>query len=76
MGGRSRRRRGASRPDRREPRSRVGFTLEPAGAAVKLTVVHDGFAPGSTVRDMIGEGWPALLSSLKTLLETGEPLPS
>ncbi|WP_154073959.1 hypothetical protein [Streptomyces sp. TM32] len=24
---------------------------------------------------MIGEGWPPLLSSLKTMLETGEPLP-
>ncbi|WP_026924041.1 ArsR/SmtB family transcription factor [Glycomyces arizonensis] len=57
-----------------EPRSKVTFELEPAGEAVKLTVTHDGFAPGSTVRDMIGQGWPQLLSSMKTLLETGEPL--
>lgn len=58
-----------------EPRSRVTFEIEPLGELVKLTVVHDGFEPGSTVREMIGGGWPALLSSLKTLLETGEALP-
>jgi hypothetical protein len=27
------------------------------------------------VRAMCSQGWPALLSSLKTLLETGAPLP-
>ena len=58
-----------------ERRSKVTFDLEPHGATVKLTVVHDGFDPGSTVRDMVQEGWPALLSSLKTLLETGNTLP-
>ncbi|MDT0612845.1 SRPBCC family protein [Streptomyces lancefieldiae] len=41
----------------------------------ELTVVHDGFEPGSTAREMIQHGWPALLSSLKTLLETGDALP-
>ncbi|MEV6650285.1 SRPBCC domain-containing protein [Streptomyces sp. NPDC051219] len=58
-----------------EPRSKVTFDIEPAGETVKLTVVHDGFEPGGTVRTMIQEGWPALLSSLKTLLETGDTLP-
>ncbi|MGP4016043.1 ArsR/SmtB family transcription factor [Saccharopolyspora sp. 5N708] len=59
-----------------EPRSKVTFEIEPVGDMVKLTVVHDGFEPGSTVLGMISEGWPALLSSLKTLLETGETLPA
>ncbi|MFI6935795.1 ArsR/SmtB family transcription factor [Streptomyces sp. NPDC050287] len=59
-----------------EPRSKVAFDLEPQGETVKLTVVHDGFEPGSTVLDMIGGGWPHLLSSLKTLLETGDILPA
>ncbi|MEU4246242.1 metalloregulator ArsR/SmtB family transcription factor [Amycolatopsis sp. NPDC026612] len=59
----------------RESRSRVTFTLEPHGEMVKLTVLHDGFDPGSTALEMCGQGWPALLSSLKTLLETGVPLP-
>jgi uncharacterized protein YndB with AHSA1/START domain/DNA-binding transcriptional ArsR family regulator len=58
-----------------EPRSKVTFELEPAGDLVKLTVVHDGFEPDSTVLGMVSQGWPAVISSLKTLLETGEPLP-
>jgi uncharacterized protein YndB with AHSA1/START domain len=57
-----------------ERRSKVTFDIEPAGQAVKLTVVHDGFEPGSTVLESISGGWPAILSSLKTLLETGETL--
>jgi DNA-binding transcriptional ArsR family regulator len=60
-----------------EPRSTVTFKIEPAGeGVVKLTVIHDGFAPGSTVAEMVGVGWPAVISSLKTLLETGDPLPA
>ena len=59
-----------------ERRSRVAFDIEPAGEAVKLTVVHDDFEPGSTAATMVRNGWPVFLSSLKTLLETGEPLAS
>jgi uncharacterized protein YndB with AHSA1/START domain/DNA-binding transcriptional ArsR family regulator len=59
-----------------ERRSRVAFDIEPVGDMVKLTVVHDDFEPGSTVATMVRNGWPIFLSSLKTLLETGEPLPS
>ena len=59
-----------------ERRSRVAFTLEPVGELVKLTVVHDDFEPGSTAATMVRNGWPIFLSSLKTLLETGEPLAS
>ncbi|MGH2633925.1 MAG: ArsR/SmtB family transcription factor [Tepidiformaceae bacterium] len=59
-----------------EPRSKVTFDIEPLGEMVKLTIVHDGFEPGSSVIEGVSEGWPALISSLKTLLETGETLPS
>jgi DNA-binding transcriptional ArsR family regulator/uncharacterized protein YndB with AHSA1/START domain len=58
-----------------ERRSRVAFDLEPAGETVKLTVVHDDFEPGSTAVTMVRNGWPAVLSSLKSFLETGEALP-
>ncbi|MFI8966108.1 SRPBCC family protein [Streptomyces sp. NPDC053493] len=58
-----------------EGRSKVTYRIEPAGDMVKLTVVHDDLAPGGTVRGLVGEGWPALVSSLKSLLETGEELP-
>jgi uncharacterized protein YndB with AHSA1/START domain/DNA-binding transcriptional ArsR family regulator len=62
---------------RAEARSRVAFDLEEAGeGVVKLTVIHDGFAPGSAVLEGVRGGWPAVIASLKTLLETGDPLPS
>ncbi len=61
---------------RDERRSRVTFEIEPLGEMVKLTVVHDGFEPGSVMRGMVSQGWPAVASSLKSLLETGEPLPN
>ncbi len=60
---------------RAERRSRVVFNLEPVGGTVKLTVVHTDFDPGSTVLASISGGWPAILSNLKTLLETGQTLP-
>ncbi|MGE5286373.1 MAG: ArsR/SmtB family transcription factor [Micromonosporaceae bacterium] len=59
-----------------ERRSKVTFEIEPAGQVVKLTVVHDDFDPDSTVLKLVSEGWPQLLSSLKTLLETGDTLPA
>lgn len=58
-----------------EPRSKVSFDIEQRGEVVKLTVVHDGFEPGSTVLDLVSQGWPHLIASLKSLLETGEVLP-
>jgi uncharacterized protein YndB with AHSA1/START domain len=59
-----------------EPRSKVTFEIEDLGDLVRLTVVHDDFEPGSGVLEAISQGWPAVLSSLKTLLETGESLPA
>jgi uncharacterized protein YndB with AHSA1/START domain/DNA-binding transcriptional ArsR family regulator len=59
-----------------EARSKVAFDLEPLGDLVKLTVVHDGFEPGSVVASMVSRGWPIVLSNLKTFVETGEPLPT
>ena len=58
----------------KEPISTVTFELEPAGAQVKLTVTHDGFAPGSAMLEAVSGGWPLILASLKSLLETGQPL--
>ena len=50
------------------------FELEPYGKLVKLTLTHEGFAGGSKFYAGISKGWPAILSSLKSLLETGQPL--
>jgi uncharacterized protein YndB with AHSA1/START domain/DNA-binding transcriptional ArsR family regulator len=57
-----------------ERRSKVTFDIEPAGSAVKLTVTHDDFDPGSVILEGVSHGWQPILASLKTLLETGEPL--
>ena len=57
-----------------EPRSQATFELEPVGETVRLTVIHGRFEPGSAILGMISQGWPQLLASLKTFLETGDPL--
>jgi uncharacterized protein YndB with AHSA1/START domain len=61
-----------------EEPSRVTWEIEPQeGGFSKLTVVHDQLegAP-KTAESVSGEGWMMVLSGLKTLLETGEPLAS
>jgi|HubBroStandDraft_4_1064222.scaffolds.fasta_scaffold52560_1 DNA-binding transcriptional ArsR family regulator/uncharacterized protein YndB with AHSA1/START domain len=57
---------------RKEARSKVTFGIEPAGSVVKLTVRHDDFVPDSEMLKAITQGWPMILSRLKTMLETGE----
>ena len=59
---------------RHEPATRVVFTIEPHGGIVKLTVTHEGFIEGSKLLGAVSKGWPAILSGLKSLLETGEVL--
>ena len=57
-----------------EAPSGVAGEIEPLGENCRLTLTHDEFPPGSAVFENVGEGWPVLLSSLKSLIETGEPL--
>ncbi|HEX3658302.1 MAG TPA: SRPBCC family protein [Pirellulales bacterium] len=54
--------------------SRMTYELEPAGDTVKLSVIHEMDKPGSKLIDGVSQGWPAILASLKSLLETGESL--
>lgn len=57
---------------RAEPRSKVSFDIEDVGHGTTcLTVLHDGFPSQSHILPGIRDGWPAVLSSLKTLLENG-----
>ena len=58
-----------------ERTTRVAFEIEPYREVVRLTLTHDRLEPGSEMERGITEGWPMVLSSLKTLLETGRPLP-
>ncbi len=59
---------------RRDRRSRVTFEIEPVSDMVRLTVTHDDLEAGSDMHRKITQGWPRVLSSLKSLLETGRPL--
>jgi uncharacterized protein YndB with AHSA1/START domain len=59
---------------RAEGYSRLTYELEKKGEAVKLTVIHEIERDDSKLIEATSGGWPAILSSLKSLLETGEPL--
>jgi uncharacterized protein YndB with AHSA1/START domain len=59
---------------REEGHSRLTYELEPVGESVKLTLVHEIDRPDSKLIAGVSEGWPHILASLKSLLETGEPL--
>lgn len=54
--------------------SRCTIELEPAGDAVKLTLTHAIDKSPSKLIDAVSGGWPTILSSLKSLLETGDSL--
>jgi uncharacterized protein YndB with AHSA1/START domain len=59
---------------RAEGHSRLTYELEPLGESVKLTLIHEIDKPDSKLIGSTSTGWPAILASLKSLLETGEPL--
>ena len=54
--------------------SRLTYDLEQVGESVKLTVIHEIDKPDSKLIGAVSGGWPHILASLKSLLETGESL--
>lgn len=54
--------------------SRVTFELELIEDMVRLVVTHDLLKAGSEMAKAISGGWPRVLSSMKSFLETGQPL--
>jgi uncharacterized protein YndB with AHSA1/START domain len=54
--------------------SRMTYDIEKDGTSVKLTVTHEMDRPDSKLIEAVSRGWPSILASLKSLLETGEPL--
>jgi uncharacterized protein YndB with AHSA1/START domain len=54
--------------------SRLTYELEQKGEAVKLTVTHEMDKSESKFIKAVSNGWPPILASLKSLLETGESL--
>jgi DNA-binding transcriptional ArsR family regulator/uncharacterized protein YndB with AHSA1/START domain len=51
--------------------STFSYIIEPRGSACKLTLEHHKVPAG---QEGVAEGWSCTLSSLKTLLETGNPV--
>ncbi|MDF3818547.1 SRPBCC family protein [Leptospira sp. 96542] len=62
----------ASQENDPESYSRVSFEIVVYDGMVRLTVTHDELEPNSGMANGIQKGWPIVLSSLKSLLETGE----
>ncbi len=55
-----------------ETMSHVTVALTPETEAVKVVVTNDGFAEDDKEYAQNADGWPRILSRLKTLLETGK----
>ncbi|HLX72142.1 MAG TPA: SRPBCC family protein [Verrucomicrobiae bacterium] len=61
---------------KRQSLSRVTYELTPMGAMVKLRLIHENLLSEDIEKDPnkfqgVNNGWPAVISSLKSLLETG-----
>jgi uncharacterized protein YndB with AHSA1/START domain len=64
---------------KRDGLSRVTYELTPMGPQVKFRLIHENLLPEDIEKDPttfrgINNGWQAVISSLKSLLETGEPI--
>jgi len=60
---------------REKKHTQVTFEIEQFRGVVRLTVTHDHLEPDSEMLRGITDGWPKVLSSLKSFLEVGRPLP-
>lgn len=61
-------------PENLADMSQVSFDISVVGGMVRLDVVHGQFIAGSEMAEKVTGGWPRVLSSLKSLLETGSAL--
>lgn len=64
---------------KRKSLSRVTYEITPMGPQVKLRLIHENLLPEDIENDPstfrgINNGWPAVLSSLKSMLETGQAI--
>jgi uncharacterized protein YndB with AHSA1/START domain len=55
--------------------TRVTWEIEESAPGVcKVSLFHDGLVAGSSTLEQVSDGWPYILSGMKTLLETGKGL--
>jgi uncharacterized protein YndB with AHSA1/START domain len=64
---------------KRDGLSRVTYEITPQGPLVKFRLLHENLLPEDTEKNPdsfrgVNNGWPAVISSLKSLLETGEAM--
>lgn len=59
-------------PEDKADSSRVSFDIERVKDMTRLTIVHGSFKAGSKMAGKVSHGWPLVLSSLKSYLETGK----
>jgi uncharacterized protein YndB with AHSA1/START domain len=52
--------------------SRFAYEIEPMGACAKLTLTHSIERLNSRFIGAVSDGWPMVISNLKSLLETGD----
>jgi uncharacterized protein YndB with AHSA1/START domain len=63
------------KPDLRlEGYSRMTYELEQQGEVVKFTLIHESEKTDSKFIQAVSTGWPMILASVKSLLETGVSL--
>ncbi len=65
----------AADEEHEDKHTRVRIDIESYHKVVRLMVTHDLLEPGSEMQRSIMEGWPKVISSLKSLMEIGKPLP-
>ena len=58
-----------------EKTSRLTFEISSGMGVTTLTITHDEFQPGSQLVNQVSVGWQMIACSIKSLLETGKPLP-
>ena len=59
-------------PDKISDESQVAFEIEVVGDLVRLDVIHSKLSDYMAGR--ISKGWPLVLSSMKSFLESGKPI--
>ena len=61
-------------PENPKDVSRVTMEIDKMDDMVSLKVIHDKFKTRSKMQEKVSRGWPLVLSSLKSFLETGKGL--
>lgn len=59
-------------PDNPSDQSLVTLEIEPFDDMARLKVIHGDFKDGSSMQGKVSNGWPRVISSLKSYLETGK----